>query len=72
MKVFIPKTKNRPSKMQTLYKITTPLAIFFFESENQIIVSVYNKQLESHIGKGLFEIIKYCEMKGYSIENIIL
>lgn len=55
--------------MQTLYKITTPLAIFFFESENQIIVSVYNKQLEGYIGKGLFEIIKYCEFKNYSIEK---
>ena len=53
-----------------LYKIITPRANFFFETENMIIVSVYNKQLESHIGKGLFEIIKYCELKGYSIEKI--
>jgi len=56
--------------MQNLYKITTPLAIFFFESENQIIVSVYNKQLESYIGKELMDIIKYCESKNYSIEKL--
>lgn len=55
-----------------LYKITTPLAIFFFETENQIIVSVYNKQLEGYIGKQLFEIVKVCEGKNYSIEKLKL
>lgn len=55
--------------MQNLYKITTVKSFFFFETENMVIVSVYNKQLNEYIGKSLMEIIRYCEIKNYSIEK---
>lgn len=55
--------------MKNIYKITTPRTTFFFETENMIIVSVHNKQIEDYVGKNLMEMIKDCEVKGYSLEK---